>query len=193
MIKLKCSSCGANMEVDPNNNDYAVCEYCGAKTKLSQDVNININVDDDIKKGIKTGGKVFAGISIASFVIFLVVFLVALIFIIFIGTKVFSGINDMHNNDSGIENNIDFERDEFNSYYEMNSSTNSLFFLEPMLNRVVTNNRKNKDHQIYVVYNDVNTNDPDKITDLIKNMEDIKYSVSLDYDSNGYVNKIIIK
>ena len=48
MKKLRCTSCGAELKVD-DNKEYAVCEHCGSKYKLNEDVNINIKLDDNIK------------------------------------------------------------------------------------------------------------------------------------------------
>ena len=33
MEKLKCSSCGGNLQVEEN-KEYAVCDHCGAKRRL---------------------------------------------------------------------------------------------------------------------------------------------------------------
>ena len=49
MEKLKCSSCGAVLEVE-DDKEYAKCPYCGSKYKLNQDMNINIKLDDNMKE-----------------------------------------------------------------------------------------------------------------------------------------------
>lgn len=57
MEKLRCSSCGAVLEVD-DDKEFAKCKYCGSKYKLNQDMNINIKLDDNTKEVIQgTVGK----------------------------------------------------------------------------------------------------------------------------------------
>lgn len=49
-----------------------------------------------------------------------------------------------------------------------------------------------------VIYDSVKTSDPNEIINLKKQFdngienEDLKYEVSLNYDSKGYINKVII-
>lgn len=206
MKTLKCNNCGANMNISDENKDYAVCEYCGAKTKLSDDINVNINVDEDIKKGLKMGGKIIAGISIANIAVFI------LVFILIIGTFgfiIFKGISAVNKNiledqqvsempeiDSNeVKDNVvnKYEIDRFNSTYELFSGTKSKFFLETLLDDIVTNNKKNKEHQIIVIYKKTNTNNPDKIVKLKHSLKNGNYEVSLDYDDNGFVYKVTLK
>ena len=54
MEKLKCSSCGGHLQVE-DNKEYAVCDHCGAKYKLNEDLNINIKLDDNMKEVLNTG------------------------------------------------------------------------------------------------------------------------------------------
>lgn len=82
----------------------------------------------------------------------------------------------------------------FNAPFELYSGSQSGFFLENLLDKVVTNNKTEADHIITVVYNETMTAVPDEITNLKQNFEDSKeYEVSLDYDTDGFVNKITIK
>lgn len=37
ITELKCSACNGTMKIDPDNADYAVCEYCGAKYLIERD------------------------------------------------------------------------------------------------------------------------------------------------------------
>ncbi len=207
MKNLKCESCGSNMVIDPNNKDYAICEYCGSRVKLSQDVNLNINIDDDIKKGVKTGGKIIAGISIAHLITFILIFLVILGLVLFITFKTFSNIDknkkdnsvnnsQLNKNDSDVDYNKikdKFNKNSFNSSFELYSGTQSVFFIESLLNEVITNNKKNSDHIITIVYKETSTSNPDEITKLKQSMKNKQYEVILDYDNDGYINKITLK
>lgn len=82
----------------------------------------------------------------------------------------------------------------FNAPFELYSGSQSGFFLENLIDKVVTNNKTEANHIITVVYNETMTAVPDEITNLKQNFEDSKeYEVSLDYDTDGFVNKITIK
>lgn len=100
-----------------------------------------------------------------------------------------NGIFDMFfNTFDKIEQSFDEADFEFYSGTKMGSMVSSL------IDEVVTNNKKNKDHMITVVYGDTSTSDPDKIIDLKVNFERITYyEVILDYDNNKKVNKVTIK
>ena len=63
-----------------------------------------------------------------------------------------------------------------------------------LLQKVITNNKTESDHMITVIYNETMTATPDEITALKQNFEDgEEYEVSLDYDTDGFVNKITIQ
>lgn len=104
--------------------------------------------------------------------------------------------NNNHNN-NGETNANEYNQVEirmFNAPFELYSGSQSGFFLENLLDKVVTNNKTEADHIITVVYNETMTAVPDEITTLKQNFEDSKeYEVSLDYDTNGFVNKVTIK
>lgn len=86
------------------------------------------------------------------------------------------------------------EIEDFNRSIEPAQGTNSKFALSSYLDKVVTSNKKNKDHVITVVYRETTTTNEDDIV-KIKHMLDNtkKYEVSLDYDEDGYISKITIK
>jgi len=46
IINLKCSSCGANLEVD-DALTVGFCQYCGAKYMLEEKINVSIKVDNN--------------------------------------------------------------------------------------------------------------------------------------------------
>ena len=75
----------------------------------------------------------------------------------------------------------------FNAFFELYSGSQTGLFIETLLNKIVTNNKK-EEHIITVIYNDITTAIPDDITTLKENFEDFEeYEVSLDYDTNGFV------
>ena len=86
------------------------------------------------------------------------------------------------------------EADSFNKNFEPYSGTVYTLFLNTLLDNVVTNNKKNSDKLITVVYNTTTTSNPDEIITLKQSFEEgKKYESILDYDSNGLVNKVTIK
>ena len=109
--------------------------------------------------------------------------------------SIFDKINDKTNNNT--TNTSDYSQAEimsFNSSFELYNGTQSEFFVSKLLEKVVTNNKTKKDHLITVVYNETTTNVADDITSLKQNLEDGKdYEVSLDYDTDGFVNKVTIQ
>ncbi len=86
------------------------------------------------------------------------------------------------------------EADSFNKNFESFSGTTYKLFLTTLLDNVATNNKKNSDKIITVVYNTTITSNPDEIINLKQSFEEgKKYESILDYDSNGLVNKVTIK
>lgn len=87
-----------------------------------------------------------------------------------------------------------FEVNSFNTPYETDAGKRSGFFIVRTLDDIVTNNKTNKSHIIAVVYNGITATEEKSIKE-IRNMlsENKDYDVSLDYDSNGYVNKFTIE
>ena len=87
-----------------------------------------------------------------------------------------------------------FNKSAFNSQYEHYSGTNAKIFVENILDKAVTNNKTNKDMLITVIYKDKETTDPDTIVEIKHSLNDrSKYEVKLDYDDDGYVNKITLE
>lgn len=82
----------------------------------------------------------------------------------------------------------------YNSKFETYNGTQSGNFVENLLELVVTNNKTKKDHLITVKYNQNETNVPDEIKGIKPKLEKFdEYEVTLDYDDNGYVNKVTIE
>ena len=86
------------------------------------------------------------------------------------------------------------EKQSFNGKFELYSGTSSRLFVTTLLDNVITNNKKNSDKIITVIYNETITTDPNEIVELKQSFEQGKdYEVILDYDTNGFVNKVTIK
>lgn len=76
------------------------------------------------------------------------------------------------------------------------NGTKSGFFLSGDIDEIINNNKTNKEHLIEVVFDGTSYGkSADKISeakDKINNRVDSKYEVELDYDKEGYVNKVTI-
>lgn len=148
-----------------------------------------------IAKGIGIGYLVFAGI-----VIVMVIAVFILVFSQFFrinrqGDEIRNKANDIIN--QGI-NTIDdgynkMNVDDFNFDLETYSGTQYGSSVSRLLDNVITKIKKNADHSITVTYGTTTTSKADEITALKKQFDRTsQYEVSLDYDSNGYVNKVTI-
>ena len=98
--------------------------------------------------------------------------------------------------EEGIESNYTESESEvkiFNSSFEFYVGSRSGFSVKSLLDKVNTNNKTKVEHIITVVYNGITTSDTTEITNMKQTLENNKkYEVSLDYDTNGFVNKVTI-
>lgn len=177
MEKLKCSSCGAVLEVE-GDKEYARCPYCGSKYKLNEDVNINIKMDDNTKEVINGH---FGTIKKAQKFAFIPIIIIIIVFIsiAFIGIKV--------------ANRSDKEWDvtSFNSTFSNDAGTKSAFFLKSTLDEIIESN-KTHDRKVILVFDGKETTNEKEIIE-IKHSLSGDYEVSIDYDGDGYVNKVIVE
>lgn len=107
-----------------------------------------------------------------------------------------NGISDVINNqmEKGTEMLDKFEIDSFNSKFEFRVGQNYGSSVMHLLDDVIINNKKNQDHVLTVVFEDLSTTDPEEIKKAKKNFDEwTKYEVSVDYGDDGYVNKITIE
>ena len=200
MTDLKCKHCGAVVSVDED-KEFATCKYCGSKYKLNEDKNINIKLDDNVKEVLNHGLKTVGKFSIISIVPFAMVF----IFILIIAAVIiFNVINFNKQSKSKATNNTSTDVQEkvenaisvqsFNSEFEFYVGTKWKTSIEYLLDKVVSNNRKNSDKLITVVHGNDSSTDGDEIINIKHSLKDFTdYEVKLDYDGAGYVNKVIIE
>lgn len=93
-----------------------------------------------------------------------------------------------------------FSKDSFNSAFEMNQGTKSGMFAKSQVDNVVKNNKKDKEHLIEVIFDGTSYGtDPSNISNVKNKLQEFngykfqEYEISLDYDDNGYVNKVTIE
>lgn len=92
----------------------------------------------------------------------------------------------------------EFEREmspeSFNIF--LKNETTSGFFLLTKIDTIIDSNKSNQDHLIEVVFDGTNygkdTNNIGEIKSKINDSADSKYEISLDYDKDGYINKVTI-
>lgn len=92
------------------------------------------------------------------------------------------------------------EKASFNRTYEIAAGTASKARVSWTLDDVMTNNKKNSDRLIEVVFNETSygtsSDEIVKIKSLLKDFEGyniVNYEVSFDYSEDGYINKMTIK
>ena len=93
-----------------------------------------------------------------------------------------------------------FSTDSFNGTFEMNQGTKSGMFAKSQVDNIIKNNKKDKEHLIEVIFDGTSYGtDPSNISNVKNNLREFngykfqEYEISLDYDDNGYVNKVTIE
>ena len=145
MKKLNCSSCGAELRIEEN-KEYAVCDHCGTKYKLNEDLNINIKLDDNVKDVINTS---FGTVNKASKFMFLpiFIFIIAFSLILFIGIRTINrSRNNNEENRKQTEEKVNNQQEEvkkdiFNFQFVNDNGTKSAFLLESTLDEIIQSNK----------------------------------------------------
>ena len=192
MKKLNCSSCGAELRIEEN-KEYAVCDHCGTKYKLNEDLNINIKLDDNVKDVINTS---FGTVNKTSKFMFvpIFIFIIAFSLILFIGIRSINrSRNNSEENKKQQQENINKQQEEvkkdvFNFQFVNDNGTKSAFLLESTLDEIIQSN-KLYNRKVTLVYNGKETTDETEIINIKHSLEG-DYEVSLDYDSEGFIYKI---
>ncbi len=192
MKKLNCSSCGAELRIEEN-KEYAVCEHCGSKYKLNEDLNINIKLDDNVKDVINTS---FGTVNKASKFMFvpIFIFIIAFSLILFIGIRSINrSRNNSEENRKQTEEKVNKQQEEvkkdiFNFQFVNDNGTKSALLLESTLDEIIQSN-KLYNRKVTLVYNGKETTDETEIINIKHSLEG-DYEVSLDYDDEGFINRI---
>ena len=98
------------------------------------------------------------------------------------------------------ENEKKREINSFNSDFEFYQGTVGGTSTGYQIDNVIKSNKKNANHLVEVIFDGVSYGtDPDKIKEIKDSLKDFNgyklqyYEISIDYDDNGYVNKITIE
>ena len=196
LVELKCNNCGAQLKVEEGTSQVK-CEFCGSTFSVDDAYNEGYKytkgvlkahseqMEEDFNKAQDLMDSFIGKPSRVFFIAFVAIFI--LIFG-FIGYGIYTTFTDNEKEHDS------FEVNSFNTPYETDAGKRSGFFIVGTLDDIVTNNKTNKSHIIAVVYNGITATEEKSIKE-IRNMlsENKDYDVSLDYDSNGYVNKFTIE
>mgnify|MGYP004617204417 CR=1 FL=1 len=91
------------------------------------------------------------------------------------------------------KDNLEADVAEFNAGLTSLQGTQSKFFLSRYLDNIITKNKTYSNHTITVTYNDITTTEEDEIIKIKHSLKDgCEYEVSVDYDANGYINRVKI-
>lgn len=189
MKKLKCSSCGGNLKVE-DNKEYAVCEYCGSRYKLNEDLNINLKMDDSVRNIFGGGFAQMDGFSKGASKV-IIVFAIGMISIIAMTMFFRFGHDFSSNPTSNIESNTKADVDHFNFQFYGANGTNTAFLVKKTLDDIIQSNKTN-DRKVILDFEGNETTDESEIIN-IKHSLSGSYEVSLNYDDVGYIYKISVE
>ena len=199
MKKLKCSSCGGEISVD-DDKEYGTCPYCGTKYKLNEDINLNIKLDDNTKEVLNAGlgtAKHFSIFFIVPIVLFVFIFISMVVFGFIHSSRVDKNFEDSVKQQQEDSEKLqeqtknEWDKHSFNSTFFGANGTNNAFFVKNTLDDIIQSNKTN-DRKITLVFNGVETMDESEIINMKHSLSG-DYEVSLNYDEDGYINKIVLE
>lgn len=183
-------------------------EYAGVDEKFIPenekyvDESILGNKEESKKKIYKTGKTII--------IVYIVIIVLMFVIPVGVGIWCFVAFNKsadnqfetFNNMSGGIISNIkgEIEKDnleanvaKFNAGLTSLQGTQSKFFLSGYLDNIITKNKTYSNHTITVTYNDITTTEEDEIIKIKHSLKDgCEYEVSVDYDTNGYINRVKI-
>lgn len=194
MKKLRCTSCGAELKVE-DNKEYAICEHCGSKYKLNEDLNINIKIDDSVKDVINNGlgtAKHFSKFLLIPVGLFVVVFISILVF----SFKTEADFNKKQEEsrqqmeEKANKAQEESEKYSFNFQFTSAAGTDYGNQVERTLDDIIESN-KNYDRKVKLVFNGESTTDESKIIEIKHSLGSWdEYEVIVNKDADGYVSEI---
>ena len=194
MKEMKCKNCGAVIHIDENVKT-ATCNYCGSTYSAKDQItyNFNINMNDNTKEVFNNAFNSVSNVPKRVISIFIIFFVFSFIMSITFSILRFSVVEDRPNyNDwDNKERYDDFDKDFFNSKYEWYEGEQSLFWMEYLFDSIIENNLE-EDHIITIFYNDVQATTEEEIDSIRNSLEDKRYNLHFEKDSDGYINKLTI-
>ena len=144
----------------------------------------------------------------------IILYIVIIIFVASLATLVYRVGSDIKEKSDAVKEEVNKAREEakrkqkeleskkksFNYTFETYQGTESKTATGWQIDKVIQNNKTNNEHLVEVVFDGVSYGtDSDKIKEIKNSLRDFNgykiqyYEISLDYDDNGYVNKVTIE
>ena len=172
----------------------------------NSDIQNNVNNSNTYDKNTTAKKSKRERTIISIIVIALVIIIIFIIIRLFAGFTLVNGMNNSSNSlfnkflgfFENITNGIDdmkdnFSATNFNSRIEMYKGTVVGSNVNSTLDEVITSNKKNE-RKITVKFNEIETQDSEEIKNIKKDIVYYNdYELSLDYDEEGYINKVTIE
>lgn len=202
--ELKCPNCGAKLRVNTKEKETGqiTCSYCQTNFVIEDEYNAGYQYT---KGALKASEEQFDAIykkirynPVSKIITIIFICLFCFIFIISISTIVSINKNMQPNKiiDQDDDKSLPANRvaaEDFNFTFKGYNGTKNKFFIEGYLDSIVTNNKTNQDHQIIVKFNGQETTNSNEIVSIKQSLLDNKeYELSMDYDTQGYFNKLTI-
>lgn len=202
--ELKCPNCGAKLRVNTKEKETGqiTCSYCQTNFVIEDEYNAGYQYT---KGALKASEEQFYAIykkirynPVSKIITIIFICLFCFIFIISISTIVSINKNMQPNKiiDQDDDKSLPANRvaaEDFNFTFKGYNGTKNKFFIEGYLDTIVTNNKTNQDHQIIVKFNGQETTNSNEIVSIKQSLLDNKeYELSMDYDTQGYFNKLTI-
>lgn len=193
MVELKCKNCGSNLEVEEGITK-VTCKYCDttfeiedAYTEAYKQTKGTLKAQSEHQEEqMQKMQEMMKNNPVGKFMkVYFVVFAIIFVSIFgIIGTTIFKEVTGTSQ----------FDIDRFNQSYENHAGEETGFWIKPLLDETVTNNKKDSKHQIEVEYNEISSKEEKGIKEIRKSLEEHKkYDVSYDYDKKGYIIKMTIE
>lgn len=211
--ELNCKNCGASLKVEENATQVK-CEFChttfaiedaytdGYKYEKGRLKAQNEHLEKQMEnaKGILAPiGKVFAAhyiiTAVAGIVIFLVVAITAITMIFSFNKD--SDTSSKHDDDvvedmKDIMSEFDIRR--FNNDLDLYRGTQFGSTIGRLLDEISSNNKKNVNTQVTVVYKEITTKDPEEIRNIKNQIGDwTEYEVTFEYNDAGLIYQATIE
>ncbi len=211
--ELKCKNCGATLEVEENATQVK-CKFChtsfavedayseGYKYEKGRLKAQNEHLEEKIEKAqtfLKNSPipKIFAAQYLITAGIGLIIFIIVIVTFISIAFS-FNKKEDVFENDpviNDVEDVLDdFEVNRFNTTFEMYQGTEYGSSVGRLLDKVITNNKKNEDNHVTVEFKETSTQDPEELKNLKKQFDEwTEYEVSFEYNDEGLIYLVLIE
>ena len=213
--ELKCKNYGATLKVEEEVTQVK-CEFCHTTFAVEDAYSDGYKYEkgrlkahsEHMEKNLEQAkgflapiAKIFAAHYIVTAIIGIIIFSVVITTIISIIVTANSQINenDINGNNKEVINKMEdamdkYEIKSFNSTYELYVGTEYGSSVGRLIDKISTNNKKNKNYQVTVKYNETETKDTEELKELKKKFDDwTKYEISFEYNEEGIIYLAVIE